>query len=402
MVFVKIGRAARGALIGLLWRVIKWSGRQALGPFALLRLQKLASTDLRLLTPVFPEESAIRAANSSADAKHSNPRYPAIGFRTVPNAQVGSNRRVSAVVNGTTLLLPEAVDDGPWNIRVGEPTTGGILRQDADHALVHLRQSAPKLSRGIFVGSWSPHNWFHWTIDTLPSVYLARFLPPEFDSYPLLLPDSATTRAAWEEPLALVLDEREVKFLPENQYTAVGDLVWVDSPTCPGPLPVGVPSGPRFSFHGTAMKAYRDHILDGLGLSGKGISQTRRLFLARAEGSYRSYNQDEALEVAADFGFEPVYLETLSFKESVAIMLEACAVIGPHGAGWANALYCQPGTKGIMWTWDESRHDNWFANIGKLAAMNFSTIFTGRLDVNGHNIDPRHLRAALAETIPRA
>lgn len=399
---MNIGREVRGALSGLLWRGITWSRRQAWGPFVLLRVKKLASADLRLGTPVFPQEPAIRAANSPADATPSNPLYPAIGFRTVSNALVGSNRRVSAVVSGTTLLLPEAVDEGPWNIRVGEPATGGVLRQDAEHVLVHLRRSTPKLSRGIFVGSWSPHNWFHWTIDTLPSVYLARFLPPEFDDYPILLPDSATTRAAWKEPLELVLGRREVKFLRENHYTAVGDLIWVDSPTCPGPLQVGVPSGPRFSVHGTAMKAYRDHILEGLGLSDAGIRQTRRLFLARAEGSYRNYNQDEALTVAADFGFEPVYLEELSFRESVEVMLEASAVIGPHGAGWANALYCQPGTIGIMWTWDESRHDNWFANIGKLAAMDFSTIFTGNLDVNGHNIDPRQLRAALVERIARA
>jgi hypothetical protein len=373
-----------------------------LGSFSLLIVKRLTGEVLRLGVPVFPSEPAIRAANSPVGGVESGDTYPTIGFRRIPNALAGSNRRVSAIVQDSTLLLPEAVSDGPWNIRIGDPTTGGILRQDQKRVMVRLRRSAPDLSAGIFVGSWSPHNWFHWTIDTLPSVYLARFLPPEFDNYPILLPDSATTRAAWKEPLELVLGQREVKFLPENRYTAVDDLIWVDSPTCPGPLPVGVPSGPRFSLHGTAMKAYRDHILEGLGLLGAGISQTRRLFLARAEGSYRNYNQDEALEVAADFGFESVYLEALSFKESVAVMLEASAVIGPHGAGWANALYCQPGTKGIMWTWDESRHDNWFANIGKLAAMDFSTIFTGSLDVNGHNIDPRQLRAALAERITRA
>lgn len=399
---MSIGREARGALSGLLWRGIEWSRQQAWGPFSLLTVKRLASADLRLGEPVFPKELAIRAANSRAGEQQSGDLYPAIGFRRISNALAGSNRRVSAVVSETTLLLPEAVDDGPWNIRVGEPATGGVLRQDAEHVLVHLRRSTPKVSRGIFVGSWSPHNWFHWTIDTLPSVYLARFLPPEFDDYPILLPDSATTRAAWKEPLELVVGQREVKFLEEDQYAAVDDLIWVDSPTCPGPLPVGVPSGPRFSLHGTAMKAYRDHILEGLGLLGARIRQTRRLFLARAEGSYRNYNQDEALTVAADFGFEPVYLEELSFRESVEVMLEASAVIGPHGAGWANALYCQPGTTGIMWTWDESRHDNWFANIGKLAAMDFSTIFTGNLDVNGHNIDPRQLRAALVERIARA
>lgn len=396
---MSIGRKVRGALSGLLWRAITWSRRQAWGPFALLRVKKLTGADLRLGAPVFPQELAIRAANSEADATPSNTLYPAIGFRSVSNAMVSPNRRVSAVVTGTTFLLPEAVADGPWNIRVGDPTTGGVLRQDADHVLVRLRQSTPNLSRGIFVGSWSPHNWFHWTIDTLPSIFLARYLPRQFDDFPILLPKAVNARAAWGEPLELVLGQREVKFLEENRHTSVENLIWVDSPTCPGPLPLGTPSGPRFNLHGTAMKAYRNHMLEGLGLQAEGISQSRRIFLARAEGSYRNYNQEEALTVAADFGFEPVYLETLSFKESVAVMLEASAVMGPHGAGWANALYCQPGTTGIMWTWDESRHDNWFANIGKLADMDFSTLFTGSINISGHNVDPRELQEHLRQRI---
>ena len=395
--FVSIGREIRGVLSGLLWRGIKWSGRPAWGAFALLRVKNLTSADLRLGSPVFPEEPAIRAPNSTAEGTPSEVIYPAIGFRTVSNALVGSNRRVSAIVSGTTLLLPEAVDEGPWNIRVGDPATGGVLRQDSNHVLVRMRQSSPTLSRGIFVGSWSPHNWFHWTIDTLPSVFLTRYLPKEFDDFPILLPESFHARAAWGEPLGLVLGQRKVKLLRENQYTAVKNLVWVDSPTCPGPLPTRAPSGPRFSLHRTAMLAYRDHVLEGLGLDAQGFTQSRRIFLARAHGSYRTYNQEEALKIAAEFGFEPVYLETLSFKESVAVMLNASAVMGPHGAGWANALYCRPGTIGVMWTWDESRHDNWFANIGKLADIDFSTLFTGSIHTNGHNVDPRQLREHLRQ-----
>lgn len=394
---MSIGREIRGVLSGVLWRGIKWSRRPAWGAFALLGVKKLHSADLRLGSPVFPQEPAIRAPNLTRDAAPSKDLYPAIGFRTVSNAMVSSNRRVSAVVSENTLLLPEAVDAGPWNVRVGDPSTGGVLRQDSKHVLVHIRQSTPTLIRGIFVGSWSPHNWFHWTIDTLPSVFMTRYLPQEFDDFPILLPESVHARGAWEEPLGHVLGQRSVKFLRENQYTAVENLIWVDSPTCPGPLPLSAPSGPRFSMHGTAMRAYRDHVLESLGLDVQGSAQSRRIFLARAHGSYRTYNQKEALEVAAEFGFEPVYLETLSFKESVAIMLKASAVMGPHGAGWANALYCRPGTIGIMWTWDESRHDNWFANIGKLAEMDFSTLFTGSIHTNGHNVDPGQLRKYLRQ-----
>lgn len=398
----RTGAKIRSILIGLLWRALKLSRRQTCGPFALLLAKKLTSTDFQFQPPVFAQEPAIRAANSAIYKTVTNSDYPAIGFRAMSNALVGSNRRVSAVVQDFTFFLPQAVDEGPWNIRVGEPTTGGILRQDAEHVLLHLRRSTTNLNRGIFVGTWSPHNWFHWTIDTLPSIFLARYLPREFDDFPILLPESVSARAAWKEPLDLVLDQRDVKILRDNHYTVIENLIWVDSPTCPGPLPLGAPSGPRFRMHSTAIKAYRNHILECLNVQVEDIVPSRRIFLARAEGSYRHYNQEVALEVAAEFGFEPVYLESLSFKESVEVMLEAKAVIGPHGAGWANALYCQPGTIGVMWTWDESQHDNWFANVGQLAGMDFSTFFTGSIHTNGHNVDPGQLRGHLSRRIGAA
>lgn len=389
-----VGRRFRSAVIGLLWLVLKGSGLQTFGQFAILRVLRLGSDDLRLGEPIFPREVEIRAANIPQAQEVPEADYPAIGYRKIADARVCSNRRVSAVVQGKNLLLPESVSNGPLEIRVGEPTTGGILRQDSDQVLVRLRTSS-HLDAGIFVGSWSPHNWFHWTVDILPSIFLARFLPREFDDFPILVPEKIKSRSAWMEPMELVLGRRELRFIGDRHYTFVKNLIWVDSPSCPGPLIRGARSTPAFSLHGSAMRSYRAHVLQGLELDPETTTQKRRVFLARAEGTYRGYNQEEALELASDYGFEPVYLEKLSFMESVKVMLEAEAVIGPHGAGWANAIYCKPGTIGIMWTWDESVHDNWFANIGKLAEMEFSVLLTGSVHHTAHNISKAQLREAL-------
>ena len=56
-------------------------------------------------------------------------------------------------------------------------------------------------------------------------------------------------------------------------------------------------------------------------------------------------NQVEKL--LARYGFETVYLETMSISDQVRLFQTAEFIIGPHGAGLANLLFCEPGTKVI-------------------------------------------------------
>jgi capsular polysaccharide biosynthesis protein len=44
-------------------------------------------------------------------------------------------------------------------------------------------------------------------------------------------------------------------------------------------------------------------------------------------------------------GFEIVCCEELTFEQQVWLFREAETVIGPHGGGFANLVWCQPGTK---------------------------------------------------------
>ena len=96
-----------------------------------------------------------------------------------------------------------------------------------------------------------------------------------------------------------------------------------------------------------------------------------KLFIARVSGSNRPDNQVDLLAVAKDFGYKPVFFEDLSLREAVSTMLGASRLIGPHGAGWANALFCQTGVSALIWTWQASRLDNWFANIASVRQMSY-------------------------------
>jgi capsular polysaccharide biosynthesis protein len=257
--------------------------------------------------------------------------------------------------------------------------------------LVDFGHSQNRLETGISVGTWAPHNWFHWLIDILPSVFLARNLPSKYDDFPILLPTIALEKPSWREVLDLVIGDRTIQPLSSRQTTVVQSLVVIDSPTNPGPLNVSG-SEPRqyYSAHSPAVKAYQQHLLQVSGPH-RGYSRSKRaIFIARRGGS-RPYDESRFSEILGRLGFETVYLEDLTLKQTVEVMQGASAVIGPHGAGWANSLFCRDGTPALMWTWAEAERHNWFANVAEIANLEFRVHVGGSYKKHGFHPTPDEL-----------
>ena len=87
---------------------------------------------------------------------------------------------------------------------------------------------------------------------------------------------------------------------------------------------------------------------------GAGVNSSVRLFVARHDGGegldgrfFRSssLNNNEALESRLSaLGFQTVYPERLSFRQQVHLFSRAQVVVGEHGSGMFNTLFCQPDT----------------------------------------------------------
>jgi capsular polysaccharide biosynthesis protein len=141
-------------------------------------------------------------------------------------------------------------------------------------------------------------------------------------------------------------------------------------------------------------------MLTQLGLEKAQPEPTKKVFLARQPGASRPYNQAELLRTAMEFEFEPVFLENLNFRESVQVMLGATHVVGPHGAGWANAMFLQAGVGVGMWTWAESMDDNWFANEFALARLESHVSLEAQKDSLGNiYIDPASVRKTILRVL---
>lgn len=73
---------------------------------------------------------------------------------------------------------------------------------------------------------------------------------------------------------------------------------------------------------------------------------SRSDMLASRKSSARDVeNASELVEVITRYGFQSVCLKGMSMSEQADMFANAEFVIGPHGAGFANVVYCAPGTK---------------------------------------------------------
>lgn len=71
-----------------------------------------------------------------------------------------------------------------------------------------------------------------------------------------------------------------------------------------------------------------------------------RLYVARNAGIGRSIkNEPELLTLLGQYGFRTVYSEKLSFSEQAKLFSRSSHVLGPHGAGLTNIVFCPKNAK---------------------------------------------------------
>lgn len=71
-----------------------------------------------------------------------------------------------------------------------------------------------------------------------------------------------------------------------------------------------------------------------------------KLYISRSHARFRRIgNEQEITPVLRKFGFKIVHFETMSFRDQVASCAGARSLVGPHGAGLTNLMFCERGCK---------------------------------------------------------
>jgi capsular polysaccharide biosynthesis protein len=113
------------------------------------------------------------------------------------------------------------------------------------------------------------------------------------------------------------------------------------------------------------------------------IRAGRRIYISRGQASYRRVlNEGEVIEFLSQYGFENVSFENLLVSEQALLMASAEVVIGPHGSGLSNIVFCNPKTKIVEIFSPELVH-HYFWKISDLVDLDYYYILgKGSNDIN--------------------
>jgi len=129
------------------------------------------------------------------------------------------------------------------------------------------------------------------------------------------------------------------------------------------------------------------------GLLPAALSQTKssgckRLYITRRKARWRKVTNEKKLDLfLQSHGFQSVALEDYGLAEQIRMFHEAEYIVGPHGAGLTNLVFCKPGTR-VLEISSPRRPGRMFHNISscrRLRYLNFFAEQDGRAAYRGQD-----------------
>jgi capsular polysaccharide biosynthesis protein len=100
----------------------------------------------------------------------------------------------------------------------------------------------------------------------------------------------------------------------------------------------------------------------------------KRIYVSREKCHYRKLkNEAELMPELEQRGFERIFLEDLTLVEQIQTLHSAEVVLGAHGAGFANLLFCRPATKVIEIQDPEDPNPHFYA-LAALLGLNYNLL----------------------------
>jgi len=310
------------------------------------------------------------APPGASDAASMDPFQPELFVVVVPDARVLSD---GVVISSDHRLLADVSWAG-WT-DVSDPLI--------HPAMFKLRLPPIKRVAGrvAVLNSVDANIYYHWLFDVLPRLGLIRKGGLSVDYY------FANTMLPFQRDTLRLLGLPGDRLLSSTEEThLLADELVI--PSLPGPV------------YSLSPQRYACEYLRSAFLPKEGARRPHRaIYISRADaGSRRVINEAEIQEELASYDFQLVTLGKLPFAEQVELFADARIVVGPHGAGLANAVFCQPGTVLIEFM-PENRVIDCFERTARFVGMTYHAIVGIEDDASSpsHDIrvDPVELKGLL-------
>jgi hypothetical protein len=170
-------------------------------------------------------------------------------------------------------------------------------------------------------------NYYHWLTEIILRVFLIK---KELSGKTLILP-----------PLTQKFQSQVLSLFSDANF----EVVNIDPVNL---IKVRKVYNPSFiadygNYHPESIKNFSSWIKEKVTTS---ITEVRlnhsRIYISRKRAEFRRLlNEDELINYLLKYDFHIVELEALNFAEQVALFNNALVVVGPHGAGLTNLMFCK-------------------------------------------------------------
>lgn len=182
--------------------------------------------------------------------------------------------------------------------------------------------------------------YYHWILQVLPRLKILKEANVEYDKiyiYPY------NYKYQWQkETLAAVMNHLDIPqdkilLIPNNKENIVVHAKKLIVPSV---------AWKAYADFSSLIKSWYKKFFNDVFLKNNEIKTSTKIFISRSKASYRRISNEKLLlNFLISKGFVSVSLEELSIFEQAKLFNNAEIIIGPHGAGWTNLIFCKPNTK---------------------------------------------------------
>lgn len=213
-----------------------------------------------------------------------------------------------------------------------------ILPEWFDKKKYHSESSKyPTFFDGRLVVLSSPfqYQWYHWLLQVLPRLKILVESGIVYDK--IYIND---LKFPWQkQTLAIALEKLQIPW--DKLLLVEGDDSSVKAKT------LIVPSMPYSIFKADkkTLPEFLKQFLQETFLCDSARSCSKKIYISRSKAAVRRIiNENALIELLISRGFEILHLEELSVQDQAGYFHNAELIIGPHGSGFTNVVFCRPST----------------------------------------------------------
>tara|TARA_Y100000992_G_C21223831_1_gene471873 strand:- start:65 stop:1159 length:1095 start_codon:yes stop_codon:yes gene_type:complete len=276
------------------------------------------------------------------------------------------SRLYTDTIHDTAFIRENFLIDGPsFQFRNNK-----IAKSDNN---IVLKKGTPRLKKiikgkvfSLLTGGGGNTNYYHWLFDVLPRLEILKekinlknvdyFLFPRID-----LRFQKETLDLLNIPSSKRLSSQSLRHFYADQIIAVDHPCFI----------LNDPSKDPENTPDWIINFYKNDIKSKIDLKQK----FKKIFIDREDSRSnikdlrKIINDKEVKEFLVSRGFEPVKLSSYSFIDQISIFHSAEIIVGLHGAGFSNLLFCKPDTRVIEIK--PSHFGNMYQKLGEKVGVNY-------------------------------